>query len=53
MNAIPATTGNKFRFVAIPGTIPAAKSATQGKISVQELRSMSYRDVCKLYNIPE
>lgn len=51
--AIPATTGNKFRFVAIPGIIPAAKSGTPGKKSIQELRNMSYTEVCKLYHIPE
>jgi len=46
-------TGNKFRFIAIPGTIPALKSATINNKSEQELRSMSYHDVCKLYNIKE
>lgn len=53
MIAVPATTGNKFRFIAIPGTIPATKSGTPGKKSLQELKCMSYREVCKLYNIPE
>ncbi len=50
--SIPLTT-HKFRFVAIPGTIPAAKSAIQGHMSPQELKSLSYKEVCKLYNIPE
>jgi hypothetical protein len=53
LTAMPSTTGNKFRFIAIPGTIHAGKSATVGKKSVEELRSMSYGEVCKLYNIPE
>ena len=53
MLAQPGTTGNKFRFIAIPGTIPAAKSGTTGARSEQELRNMSYKEVCKLYNIPE
>ena len=53
MIAQPGTTGNKFRFIAIPGTIPAAKSGTPGYRSKQQLRSMSYKEVCKLYNIPE
>lgn len=53
MVALPATTGNKFRFIAIPGTIPALKSGMPGSRSLQELRSMSYKEVCKLYNIPE
>ena len=49
----PLTTGNKFRFIAIPGTIPALKSASLKNKSEQELRSMFYNDVCKLFNIPE
>ena len=42
-----------LRFIAISGTIPAGKSGTPGYRSEQELRSMSYKEVCKLYNIPE
>ncbi len=53
MIAQPLTSTNKFRFIAIPGTIPALKSASVNTKSVQELKSMSYKDVCKLYNIPE
>ncbi|MEI7983950.1 MAG: hypothetical protein WCI71_20050 [Bacteroidota bacterium] len=53
MFAPPATTTNKFRFVAIPGTIHASKSATSGFRSGQELRSMSYKEICRMYNIPE
>jgi hypothetical protein len=49
----PLTNGNKFRFVAIPGTIPALKSGTPGYKSKEELRSMSYKEICKLFNIPE
>jgi len=49
----PLTTGNKFRFVAIPGTTTALKSASLKNRSETELRSMSYKDVCKLFNIPE
>lgn len=47
----PLTSGNKFRFIAIPGTIPALKSGSVK--SIEELRNMSYQEVCKLYNIPE
>ena len=47
----PLTSENKFRFIAIPGTIPALKSASVK--SEQELRNMSYQEVCKLFNIPE
>lgn len=53
MNAPPATSTNKFRFIAIPGNIPALKSGNKGYKSEQELRSMSYKEVCKLFNIPE
>lgn len=49
----PLTSGNKFRFVAIPGTIPALKSGSPGYRSEQELRSMSYKEICTLFNIPE
>jgi hypothetical protein len=49
----PLTSGNKFRFIAIPGTIHALKSTAPGYRSEQELKSMSYREVCRLYNIPE
>ena len=53
MFAMPLTAGNKFRFVAIPGTIPALKAGTPGYRNPQELKSLSYKEVCKLYNIPE
>jgi len=49
----PLTTGNNFRFIAIPGNVKTLKSASLINKSEQELRSMSYKDVCKLYNIPE
>ena len=53
MSSQPLTTGNKFRFIAIPGTTNALKSASLKNKSEQELRSMCYKDVCKLFNIPE
>ena len=49
---LPATDGNLFRFIAIPGTVPALKSVST-RISEQELRNMSYQEVCRLFNIPE
>jgi hypothetical protein len=49
----PQTTNNYFRFVAIPGTIPALKSASAKQYSEQDLRNMSYKEICKLFNIPE
>lgn len=53
MSSQPLTTGNKFRFIAIPGTTTALKSASLKNKSELELRSMSYKEVCKLFNIPE
>ncbi|MBN2348106.1 MAG: hypothetical protein JXJ22_04675 [Bacteroidales bacterium] len=53
MIGIPATTGNYFRFIAIPGTILALKSTSSANISEQELKNMQYQEVCKLFNIPE
>jgi len=49
----PATTGNNFRFVAIPGTVTALKSASEGIYSEQELRKLSYKEACKVLGIPE
>jgi len=49
----PLTTGNNFRFIAIPGNVETLKSAPLKGKSEQELRKMTYKDVCKLYNIPE
>ena len=53
MAAAPLTAGNKFRFIAIPGTSHALKSATPGYRTEKELRSMSYSEVCRLYHIAE
>lgn len=49
----PLTTGNNFRFIAIPGNVETLKSASLTNKSEQELRSMTYKDVCKFLNIPE
>jgi hypothetical protein len=49
----PLTTGNHFRFIAIPGNTETLKSASSKHISEKELRSMPYEEVCKLFNIPE
>ena len=49
----PFTTGNNFRFIAIPGNTLTLKSASMKNTSEKELRSMPYKDVCKLFNIPE
>jgi hypothetical protein len=52
MNVQPGTKNN-FRFIAIPGTITALKSASINDKSLSDLKKMSYKEVCKLYNIPE
>ena len=49
----PVTSGNNFRFIAIPGNTITLKSASLGKMNEKVLRSMPYKDVCKLFNIPE
>ena len=53
MVAAPATTENYFRFVAIPGTVPAAKSGLAARYDEQELRSMSYEEIAALFAIPD
>ncbi len=53
MTLKPLTTGNQFRFIAIPGTLTALKSASIKSKSKQELRSMSYKNICELFNIPK
>ena len=53
MTLKPLTTGNKFRFIAIPGNIETLKSASIKNISEPELRKMTYQEVCKFLNIPE
>jgi hypothetical protein len=53
MFAPPLTAGNKFRFIAIPGTVYALKSGTPGYKSEQELKSMPYKEICRHFNIPE
>ena len=42
-----------FRFIAIPGNIETLKSASRENIPIEELKSMPYKDVCQLFNIPE
>lgn len=53
MFAMPVTAGNKFRFVAIPGTTPALKSGATGQRSAEQLKSLSYKEICRMFNIPE
>lgn len=44
---------HQFRFIAIPGTIPALKSEQIANNSENDLKNMTYQEVCKKYNIPE
>jgi len=53
MTLKPGTTGNRFRFIAIPGTLPALKSALLKGKSIKDLKNMPYNEVCKYFNIPE
>ena len=46
----PLTAGNYFRFIAIPGNTETLKSAS---FTEKKLRNMTYKEVCKLFNIPE
>lgn len=50
--AVPST-AHQFRFVAIPGTVPALNSSSMAGYSEQEMRDMSYMEICRLFNIPE
>lgn len=42
------STGYEFRYVLIPGAVSGGRSASHTK---EELQSMSYNQVCQLYNI--
>jgi hypothetical protein len=48
----PGTANHYFRFVIIPSNI-SLKSGNASPLSVEELRKMSYLEVCKRFGIPE
>jgi hypothetical protein len=48
----PGTAGYYFRFVIIPSNI-SLKSSNSATPNADELRKMSYIEVCKKYGIPE
>jgi hypothetical protein len=54
--SVPGTTDHYFRFILIPATNPALKSALKSK-SIKdiktELKNMPYSEVCKKFGIPE
>lgn len=54
----PGITGYNFRFIVIPAgynlkSTSTLKSATVKNITVNDLKTMPYKDVCKILNIPE
>ena len=53
MDSQPVTNGNNFRFIVIPGNAEILKSASIEKMNEITLRNMAYKDVCKLFSIPE
>lgn len=46
---------HSFRYVIIPGGVPGGRYAGIGNTnySADQLRAMSYRQICSLFNIPE
>ena len=49
-------TGNMVRFILIPGVVPAASVQLAGDYRaslISELKSMTYQEICRKYNIPE
>ncbi len=49
----PKTEGNSFRFIAIPGTVTALKSASGAIYSKQQLEEMTYQEVCGKFGITQ
>jgi hypothetical protein len=53
MSTQPFNAGDKFRFIAIPGSSIALKSAMAKYKTQSELKNMSYQDACKLFNVTQ
>ena len=51
MSTQPYNAGDKFRFIAIPGTSVALKSALLKYPTASALMNMPYQDACKLFNV--
>jgi len=49
---MPGTSGYNFRFILISANY-SLKSASLNTPAISELKKMPYKDVCKLFNIPE
>ncbi len=52
MADMPGTSGYNFRFILIPSNY-SLKSASLNTPGLSDLKKMPYKDVCKLFNIPE
>jgi hypothetical protein len=53
MSTQPYNANDKFRFIAIPGTSVALKSARAKYKTESELKNMPYQDACKLFNVSQ
>src|ERR1035437_2277713 len=51
MTTQPFNAGDKFRFIAIPGTSTALMSAMAKFKTVSQIKNMPYSDACKLFNV--
>jgi hypothetical protein len=51
-SAVPGSSDYYFRYILIPGNIPL-KSTAGIKYNADELKKMSYLEVCKKFGIPE
>lgn len=51
MNTQPFNSGDKFRFVVIPGTSPALKAAAIKYNTKSKLINMPYSEACKFFDI--
>jgi len=53
MNTQPYNASDKFRFIAIPGTSTALKSASLVYKTKSELINMPYKEACKRFNVQD
>lgn len=44
---------NAYRYIIIPGGTPSKSPAKNSEISSEQLKAMSYKQVCSHFNIPE
>jgi hypothetical protein len=53
MSTQPFNASDKFRFIAIPGTSTALKTAAIKYNTKSKLINMPYNEACKLFNIKD